>query len=45
MKARRLISKGVLWKVYGRSFKYIINYALSLAHYNAYFHINDDTKK
>ena len=24
---------------------YIINYALHLAHYRAYFHINDDAKK
>ena len=34
-----------LWKVYGEMLKYIINYALYLAHYRAYFHINDDAKK
>ena len=34
-----------VWKVYGGMLKYIINYALCLAHYNAYFHINDDAKK
>ena len=33
-----------LWKVYGGMLKYIINYALYLAHYDAYFHINDDAK-
>ena len=25
--------------------KYMINYALYLVHYDAYFHINDDAKK
>ena len=30
-----------IWKVYGGMLKYIINYA----HYDAYFHINDDAKK
>ena len=25
-----------VWNVYGRMLKYIINYALCLAHYNAY---------
>ena len=34
-----------LWKVYGEMLKYITNYALYLAHYRAYFHINDDTRK
>ena len=34
-----------LWKVYGEMLKYIINYALHLTHYMAYFHINDDAKK
>ena len=34
-----------VWKVYGGMLKYIINYALCLAHYNAYFHINDDAMK
>ena len=34
-----------VWKVYGGMLKYIINYALCLAHYNACFHINDDAKK
>ena len=34
-----------LWKVYGEMLKYIINYALHLTHYTAYFHINDDAKK
>ena len=34
-----------LWKVYGEMLKYILNHALYLAHYRAYFHINDDTKK
>ena len=36
---------GARWKVYGGKLKYIINYALYLAHYDAYFHINDDAKK
>ena len=30
------------WKVYGAMLKYVINYALCLAHYGAYFHINDN---
>ena len=34
-----------IWKVYGGMLKYIINYALYLAHYDAYFQINDDAKK
>ena len=34
-----------IWKVYGRMLKYIINYALYLADYDAYFQINDDAKK
>ena len=34
-----------LWKVYGGMLKYIIYYALYLAHFDAYFHINDDAKK
>ena len=29
----------------GGKLKYIFNYALSLAHYGAYFHLNDDSKK
>ena len=29
-------------KVYVRMIKYIINYILYLAHYDVYFHINDD---
>ena len=33
-----------VWKVYGGMLRYIINYALCLAHYNAYFHITDDAK-
>ena len=33
-----------LWKVYGGMLIYIINYALYLAHYDAYFHINDNAK-
>ena len=31
-----------LWKVYGGMLNYIINYVFYLAHYDAYFHINDD---
>ena len=34
-----------IWKVYEEMLKYIINYALYLAHYDAYFQINDDVKK
>ena len=30
------------WKVYWVILKYIINYALYLAHDDAYFHINDE---
>ena len=29
----------------GGLLKYIINYALHLAHYDAYFHMNNDAKK
>ena len=29
----------------GGGVKYIINYALYLAYYDAYFHINDDAQK
>ena len=32
-------------KVYRGMLKYMINYALYLAHYDSYFHMNDDTKK
>ena len=32
-------------KVYGGMLKYIINKGLYLAHYNEYFHVNDDAKK
>ena len=32
-------------KVYRGMLKYLINYALYLAHYDAYFHINDDAKE
>ena len=32
-------------KVSGIMVKYIFNYALYLAHNDAYFHINDDAKK
>ena len=32
-------------KVYGGLLKYMINFALYLAHYDAYFRINDDAKK
>ena len=32
-------------KIYVEKVKYIINYTLYLAHYDAYFHINDDAKK
>ena len=32
-------------KVYVEMIKYIVNSALYLAHYDAYFHINDDAKK
>ena len=35
----------VIWHVCGGMLKYIINYALYLAHSDAYFHINDDAKK
>ena len=34
-----------VWKVYGGILKYIIYYALYLAHYDVYFYINDDAKK
>ena len=34
-----------IWKVYGGMLKYIINYVLCLAHYDAYFQINGDAKK
>ena len=34
-----------IWKVYGGMLKYIINNALYLAHYDAYFQINGDAKK
>ena len=34
-----------VWTVYGGMLKYKINYALKLAHYDAYFHINDDAMK
>ena len=34
-----------IWKAYGGMLKYINNYALYLAHYDAYFHIYDDAKK
>ena len=34
-----------IWKVYGGMLKYIINYTLYLAHYDAYFQINGDAKK
>ena len=33
-----------IWKFYGEMSKYIINRALILAHYGAYFHINDAAK-
>ena len=32
-------------KVYRGMLKYMNNYSLYLAHYDAYFHINDDAKK
>ena len=32
-----------IWKVYGGMLKYINKYALYLAHYDAYFHINGDS--
>ena len=32
-------------KVYKGKLKYVINYALYSAHYDAYFHVNDDAKK
>ena len=32
-------------KVYMGMLQYMINYALYLAHYDAYFHINDDARK
>ena len=32
-------------KIYGEMLEYLINYALHLAHYDAYFHINDDAKR
>ena len=32
-------------KVYVEMIKYIIHYTLYVAHYDAYFHINDDAKK
>ena len=35
----------VTLKVYRGMLKYMINYALYLAHDDAYFHINDDAKK
>ena len=34
-----------IWKVYGGMLKYIINYALYSALYDAYFQVNDDAKK
>ena len=34
-----------IWKVYGGMLKYIINSDLYLAHYDAYFHINDGAEK
>ena len=34
-----------VWNVCAGMLKYIINYALYLAHYDAYFRINDDAKK
>ena len=34
-----------IWKVYGGMLKYIIDCGLYLAHYDAYFQINDDAKK
>ena len=34
-----------IWKVYGGILKYIINYALYLTHYYAYFHKYDDDNK
>ena len=34
-----------IWKVYEGMLKYTINYALYLLHYDAYFQINDATKK
>ena len=34
-----------IWKVYGGMLKYIINCALYLPHYDAYFQISDDAKK
>ena len=34
-----------MWKVYGEMPKYIIDYALHLAQYDAHFHNNDDAKK
>ena len=42
-----LVSKKTraIMKVYGGMLKYIINYALYLAHYDTYFQINDDAKK
>ena len=42
-----LVSKETraLLKAYGEMLKCIINYALHLAHYRAYFHINDVAKK
>ena len=36
---------GAIWKFYGGMLKYIINLGLYLAHYNEYFHINDNAKK
>ena len=34
-----------IWKIYGGMLKYIIYCALYLAHYDAYFQINDDAMK
>ena len=33
------------WMVYRGMLKYMINYTLYLAHYDAHFNINDDAKK
>ena len=34
-----------IWKVYEGMLKHILNKGLYLAHYDEYFHINDDAKK
>ena len=34
-----------IWKVYGGMLKYMINYAFYLAHYDAYFHMNNGAKR